>query len=324
MEIGPPRLPPELILQIIEAVLPSRPGAILSASHPATKTLLALTLVSRVTYEAASRLLRQRCVSLDSSPRLGTFLRCLPRLVPTLPPTLSLRGITTLYLRPFGRTLDDQPLALWVRELFCEVCDSLRRLVVDMPFATMDRWSDHLSVRRTLRDGFARLARLEEFVCVRDYPTLSMADDETDVWRLWPELRRLVLFKVPVDNHWFWWDVATLPQLDTVVLPRPRNVAGVNVKDEYFHKLARDDPLLSREIRLVLVDVEKEHVPVVTTRWAEIDPAGRMTVEVYDVPTAFYGDEDADDLCSDWVRQAARNGSLWEWKGAVVQQPGQV
>jgi len=105
-----------------------------------------------------------------------------------------------------------------------------------------------------------------------------------------------------------------------VVLPRPQNLEGTNVKDQYFHKLARDDELLSRHIKLMIVDVEKEQVPIVTSGWNHIDPDSKMTVEVYDVPTSFYGDEDPDPLCSEWVRQAAVNGTLWDWHGNTVRQ----
>jgi hypothetical protein len=319
-----PLLPLELILQVIEAVLPSHDSAIIPRKHSATKTLLTFTLVSRSTYVVASRLLRQRCVYLDSSRALGTFLRCIPRLWPSLPLVLSLKNITMLYLKPFTHTLDDQPIALWIRELFCEVCESLTRLVIDIPFASMDPFDDHLNVRKTLRDGFARLTKLEEFICIGDYPSLSMAGGETDIWRLWPELQRLVLFKVPMSNHWLWWNIATLPKLHTVIFPRPQRSKEYNIKDEYFRKLPPDDPLLKRKLRVMMVDTEMQYsnVPMNTTDWDEIDPDMWMRVELYTVPTAEYGRDDEWKLCSDWVRQAAVNGTLWEWEGDLAADAG--
>jgi hypothetical protein len=323
-----PRLPPEILQLIIESVLPSNPQALLPTSHSAARTLLALTRVSRATYTLASRLLRQRCLHVDSSRRLADVLLCMDRLVPTLPPTaLSLRQITSLYLAPFGGSgsgsgtgsLDDQPTAVWVRELLCEVAPTLRRLIVHMPFGSLDPFDDHLNVRRTLRDGFEQLTRLEEFVCLGEYPALSVPDrPTTDVWRLWPDLRRLALFGVPLDSHWLWWDVATLPRLQHLVLARPLNLDGTNIKDQYFHKLPRDDPCLARPIKVVLMGAAYEIATVDCSRWADIDPDGRMTVEQYDVPTAFYGDESAHELVTSWVRRGALNGSLWDWQGERI------
>ncbi|KAM6537071.1 hypothetical protein FALCPG4_003027 [Fusarium falciforme] len=313
-------LPTELLYHIIESVLPSNPRALIPPSHISTKTLLALTRVSRDTYRLATRLLRERCLYIDTDRRLADLLLCVPRLVPSLPPVLSLRNITSLYLAPFGESLDDQPTAIWVRELFCEVCETLRRLVVLMPFQSLDPLDDHLSIRRTLREGFERLHRLQEFVCLGDYPALSVPDSPTDVWRLWPDLERLTLFGAPVDSHWLWWDIATLPKLQHVILARSLNVEATNIKDEYFHKLPRDDAKLDRDIKIVLLDAGFVWRGVKTDRWKQIDPKKRMTVELYDVPTSFYGDEMPRELVTTWVRRGALDGSLWDWQGTVVEE----
>ncbi|CAM1506680.1 Fc.00g063210.m01.CDS01 [Cosmosporella sp. VM-42] len=313
-------LPPELLYHVIECVLPSNPYALVPPSHPSTKTLLALTRVSRDTHRLATKLLRQRCLYIDSNRRLADLLLCVPRFVPTLPPVLSLRNITSLYLAPFGENLNDQPTAIWVRELFCEVCETLKRLVVLMPFQSLDPLDDHLNVRRTLREGFERLHKLEEFVCLGDYPALSVSDGATDVWRLWPDLKRLTLFGAPANSHWLWWDIATLPKLQHVVLARSLHVETTNIKDEYFHKLPRDDTRLDREIKIVILDAAFVWRNVTTARWKEIDPKGRMTVERYDVPTPFYGDELPRELVTTWVKRGALDGSLWGWEGDVIEE----
>ncbi|KAG9257893.1 uncharacterized protein F5Z01DRAFT_670554 [Emericellopsis atlantica] len=313
-----PRLPPEILQLIVESVLPSNTRALLPTSHSAVRTLLALTRVSRVTYSLASKLLRQRCMYVETSRRLSKVLLCMDRLVPSLPPpSLSLRNITSLYLAPFETTLDDQPTAIWVRELFHEVSQTLRRLVVHMPFRSLDLPDDHLNVRPILREGFEQLVHLEEFVCLGEYPALSTTKASTDVWRLWPELKRLVLFEVPIDNHWLWWNVATLSRLEHVVLAKPTHLSGTNIKDEYFHKLPPDCPELKRQIRIVLYGVAYE-IPtetVDTARWNEIDPEERMTVERYEVPMPFYGDETPNELVTGWIRRGALDGTLWKSKG---------
>lgn len=243
------------------------------------------------------------------------MLLCLPRCVPSLRSTLLLRNVTGIYLAPFGATLDDQPTAMWVRELLCEVSETLRRLVVHMPFATLDRLTDHLNVRKILREGFEMLHGLQEFACVGDYPSLSLEDGQTDIWRLWPNLRRLALFNVPLDNHWLWWDIATLPELSCVVLARPQLLKETNIKKEYFHKLPRDDPRLEREIKILLMDVDCSASDVLSTDWKRHDPKNRMTIEVFEVPTAYYGDETAHEVVTSWAKRGALEGSLWGWDG---------
>ncbi|KHO00146.1 uncharacterized protein MAM_02069 [Metarhizium album ARSEF 1941] len=311
-------LPPELILQAMDCLVPCGRHVILPPKHIITKTLVALTTVSRATYTHASRLLRQHCVHIDSSQRLATYLLCVPRMVPTLPPVLSLGNVTSLYLGLFGAPLDDQPTAECVRELLCEVSDSLRRLVVHMQFSSLDPLEDHVSVRRTLREGFEQLTKVEEFTCLAEYPALSVPEAHTDVWRLWPDLKRLTLFGVPLDNHWLWWDIATLPELRHVVLAQPQRVDVADIKDEYFHKLPRDDPRLGRMMRIVLLDAAYKIGTVRTARWSEVDPEGKMEVETYEVPRPFYGDESDGELVTEWVRRGALDGTLWEWKGDRV------
>ncbi|UKZ88120.1 uncharacterized protein TrAFT101_003885 [Trichoderma asperellum] len=313
-----PTLPPELLLLIVEAVMPPNPHLLFPASNTTTRTLLALTKVSRATHAQATRLLRQRCMFIDSSRRLANILLCMPRLVPSLPPVLSLQHISELYIAPFRDTLDDLPTAQWVRELFCEVSETLRRLVVQMPFASLDPMEDHLSVRQTLRDGFEKLHKLEEFTCLEEYPMLSVSNSHTDVWRLWPELKRMVLFGAPVDSHWLWWDIATLPKLEHVVLARPVHLDAVNIKDEYFHKLPPEDVRLKRDIKIVLMDLAYELGTVRTEKWQEIDPEEKMTVEAFEVPLSFYVDDSPLEVVTQWARRSALDGSIWKLGGKRV------
>ncbi|TQN65861.1 hypothetical protein CSHISOI_09555 [Colletotrichum shisoi] len=309
------------------------PGAPLKEPPPAKRVghlaclaqrdagVVTFTLVSRSTYDFTIRLLRKRCMHVDSTRRLSLLLlSILSPPLRSLPPTLSLKCITSLYLSPFGRSLDDKPTAMWVREIFCEVCDSLRRLVVDMPFGSLSGYDDHLDVRPTLTDGFQRLSKLEELVCLRDYPALAFMPQTFTVncWSLWPKLRRVVLFRAPMSSHWLWYDVANTASLELVVLARPLDLGSANIKDDYHHMLKTHDYLAPRKLRVVLADVESDLAEVQTSDWAERDPEGLIAVERYHIPTSFYGDEETDELCCGWVKTAALNGSIWDWEGQPV------
>ncbi|RGP65316.1 hypothetical protein FLONG3_9292 [Fusarium longipes] len=298
---------PELHYHIIEAVLPSNPRTIIPPWHISTKTLVSLTRVSRSTRKVAMRLLLERCPYVDTSRRLELLL-CVPRLY--------LTNITSLYLTPFGNKLNDLPKARLVRKLFFAVRRTLRRLVIDMPSELVD---DHMNVRRILGQGFERLTKLHEFVCLGDYPVLSIQEAPTKVWDVWPDLRRLVIFGAPINNHRLWWHIATRHNLEQVILARPLAVEATNIKEEFFNKLPRDDKRLDRDIKITLLDAAFVCRKVNTWRWKEYDPEGRITVEVYDVPTSFYGDETPEELVAAWVRRGALNGNLWDWEGEVVE-----
>ncbi|KAH7162907.1 hypothetical protein B0J13DRAFT_23488 [Dactylonectria estremocensis] len=311
--IGRRTLPLELILHIIEDVVPSNPEIFLTPSHSSTKTLLALTRVSRDTYAPAVKLLRQRCVFIDSERRLTRLLVCIPRFTPGLSPALSLRSITSLYLEPFKETLGDKLTACWVRDLFFEVSESLQKLVVTMPFNSVDVFNDHEGVRKILRDGFESLHKLEEFVSIGDYPSLSLAEGPTDIWRLFHDLKRLTLFKVPLDNHWLWWNIATLSKLEHVILAQSRQTAGVNIKDEYFHKLPSTDARLDRDIYVVLLDEAGNWPNLNIQRWHEIDPKERMRIRIQSVCSDIEpgATQLLDDPVSAYVKDRVINGSLW-------------
>lgn len=348
---GLQKLPWELIFQVIASLVRDT-RTILRPSHPATKALLAFTLVCRATYPVAANLLRQHCVYIDNDRRLRDLIRCVEST------TTPLRPITSLFLAPFrGGNLDDQPTAIWVRELFCLVHPHLTRLVIDFPLRGLYPASDHLSVRKTLRAAFSLLTSLREFVSVRDELYLDVLEREwqqagpgreVDVWSLWPRLRRLALYNVDADDH-FWKTVRRAEGLDTVVLTRADGLDTVCMKTEYLGigtamadgaqaaggtgnndstatitatTTSNKNEPPARPLKVVLVNVENDQPVHLAGRWKwdKTDPGHLVQVSKYDVPTSFYGDEDAIELCQEWVKAAAVRGDMWEWEGPLIQQ----
>ncbi|KAJ4145081.1 hypothetical protein LMH87_003941 [Akanthomyces muscarius] len=336
VEVVPPaanraRLLPELILQIVDCVVPPNADTILPPSHISTKTLIALSTTSRITCKQAQRLLRQRCLYLDTRRRAESFLRCLQAATKdtATAPREDIR-LAAMFLAPFDRKLlDDVPTAKLVRALFYAVGGSLRRLVVRMPFATLHPVVDHLGVREILREGFAQLERLEEFVGLHEYPNLNLAASRAprlrteDLWNAWPELRRLVLFGAEIDDEKLWEGLARLPRLTDVVLARPRNVGVLDMKEEYFAAGAGvqekgEEFDAGKEMRVMLMDVSYDVQDIQTDSWEKRDPDGAMTVEVYEVPTSYYGDETEQETVAAWVSGGVWSGQIWDWRGEVV------
>lgn len=45
-----------------------------------------------------------------------------------------------------------------------------------------------------------------------------------------------------------------------------------------------------------------------------------MTIMTYDVPMVFE-DDDHYEVCRDYVKAGAENGTLWEWEGEIIPHP---
>lgn len=321
---GDPVLPWEIILVVIEELSPSNPKAILPASHKITKTLLALTLVSRATNPTASTLLWRHCLCIDSPRKANALARCLSH--PHEPSQDKLhsspRAIVSLYLGPFAEIdtdanhiaapLDDLSTATCVHEILLAAEPDLRRLVVDMPLRSLRPDNDARGVRPLLADAFDGLINLEELASIQDdlYVGTEPRQWWSDPWAGMDNLRRLMLYNPQLDG-WpcVWSEVSRLAlhHLEMVIwaradfdaynglnayenplLDQPTATNGVwlNARPVY-HSHHRRPPEL-QHITVVLVDV-KDHQPEFVAGsspdcWPTIDPEGRTRVLFSDAP----------------------------------------
>lgn len=242
-----PSLPLEIILRIVDCFSPDHPDAIFCASDESTKALVTLTRVCRAIYPAASRLLYQHCVYVDSGERALALVRVLESYAPSAFPWT----ITKLFLGPYANEnelsegnfptheddadsaqshtasspLDDRPLAICIRDLLTILAPALRVLVIDMPLRSLRPEDDVNSVRSLLRKGFSSLVNLEMFVSVRDELYLDILcprGDERPVWATcWPKLRCLSLYNVDFDTEGIWGWLVGKRQLEMAMFARP-------------------------------------------------------------------------------------------------------
>ena len=304
-------LPLEIILHVIDAFVPDRPGVLLPQSHSSTKTLLAFSLVCRGTYSLATTYLRRHCAYLDSQSRLRNFLLC------QTPSARNLQHVSSLYLAPFGSSLYDLPTAVLVHEILCAVAGTLTKLVIDMPLRSLWPADDHLNVRRTLREAFKRLTNLEEFVSVQDELFLRITDPEwgtrdVDVWTGWPRLRRMALYN-PDAVLGFWHSVGEMPMLESLVLTRADALEESCMKSPYFSRT-------QRPLKVIIANVASDQPQMIPRgAWNTVDPCMKFHASFFNVPTSFYGDENPSELCKSWVRRAAIRGTLWDWQGSLLE-----
>src|ERR1700733_9991989 len=204
------RLPTELLLHIIDSLIPSNPPVAFPASHIVTRTLLKLCLVSKTIHYAAIRLLFAHCVYIDSPDRLRLLQRTLVdhhlerafgSKIPWQSPldrddsdsNLETRHentpksfISSLFLAPFpDDTIDSPEIAPLVLGLCTTIGHYLTRLVIDIPLRSLRPEDDTNNVRPFLRAAFQEFVALEEFVSIRDELYLDVIKHTSEHSAVW-------------------------------------------------------------------------------------------------------------------------------------------
>jgi len=312
-----PFLPLELILYIIDFVAPSPPYPIvLPPSHPTTRTLISLLFTSRSIYPAARRLLYTYSLYISTPTALLTLYLTLS--TPQNTPLLT--HINSLYLSPFATSLDeDVPTTQTLSSLLHLFAPTLRRLVIDIPLRSLYPDDDHTRLRPLLRDAFSALTSLELFCSVQDelyldtvlYP-LSL--NQVPVWSLWPKLKTLALYNQDVRMDKFWAGLGKLKYLEAVVLTRSDGLEDLDFRREWEKHCGGDKN--ARDANFVFVNIQTHHR--LRGGLAYSEEKGKVGVWEVNVPTSYYGDDDAIELCQNWVRRkmlGGENVSNWMREG---------
>ncbi|KAH0020089.1 hypothetical protein KCU78_g6579, partial [Aureobasidium melanogenum] len=307
-------LPVELLDHIISFTIPDLDYLAYPASHPTTKTLLALCMVSKATNRTAKTLLYTHCLYIDKPWRLDLLLT---KSFSQSDFSIPVSRIETLYLSPFsGDTIRERKVVTQIAELFTFLGPSLKRLVIDMPLRSHYPEEDITDqLRPVLRRGFEQLVHLEEFCSVKDElylaywdPTSSQQahDDEVNdfMFEKWPKLRHLALYNQMLDSD-FTSALARMPNLEKVVLPRP----------DY----ELDEMAWSSDMAFLFGDRIQFTVVNTTDKPPEAGIRSmRCTIESSGVQSDtwkynFLKGDDIDEIFAvqDWSLQCVLNGSLW-------------
>ncbi|KAG5288323.1 hypothetical protein I7I48_10531 [Histoplasma ohiense] len=332
-----PALPNELILHIIRCLIPSPPPVAFAAPHPVTKTLLNLTLVSRLTSGTAKGLLLKHCLYIESSDRLAKLIHLRERSLVDLT-TAAPKG---LFLSPFPQeNLDFPSIAQNVSLLLSDIKRTLTRLVINLPLRYLRPEYDEHLVRPVLREAFSGLTALEEFCSMQDELYLDTDEHhlQPSVWPTWPQLRRLALYNACVDDATFVAGIKRCFNLTHLVLPRAdgifyqvpndpvgfgalaklKRVVVINTKRGFSHDLSFDedghaaakDTLLGR-LRSAWLS---HNVGQASVQMSEPDHFC-VAVEV-PIPPNLEQEGDSDiSLCQEWVGNRAVDGTLWDVTG---------
>ncbi|KAL4922505.1 hypothetical protein BDW62DRAFT_172655 [Aspergillus aurantiobrunneus] len=316
-------LPAELILYIVDCLIPSNPG------HLVTRTLLSLTLVCKLISKTARRLLIKHCLQIDSTHRLNRVLRrsALSTTRGNLPRQPSSIG---LFLSPFLDNLNVPSTVCQIDCLTNIICNSLTRLVIDMPLRDLWPEDDHQQFRPVLRAAFARLTQLEEFCSVRDELYLDTVEEiaEPEVWSFWPRLRHLALYNAAVHDSRFIKGLCQCPNLTHLVLVRPDGLPDKVPADRM------DKDFLPSFQRLIIVNSGSgfsQSTPFDQEMWEETfvgrlhtlrspgdgeigdsDLQAGSVVSYLSLRIPFGGEDDEIKLCQEWLSEQATSGRLWE------------
>lgn len=319
------RLPQEMVENMLDDLRPRRCPIALPASDIITQTVRCCLLLCKSTLPYSQRLLYESCLYIDSPWRLQALLRSYGALTMRSPAIFQqaesrrLASIS-LYLSPFpSEEITDMDTVKNVQTLFQLLSHTLRRLVIDMPLRSVDpeEPSGHLTMQ-CLRRGFEQLQNLEEFVSVRDelYTSTSVPRTAPQTWTSWPNLKRLALHNVLIDDS-FWNDLSKLPLLEVLVLTGPdgseeldmlvsklkdsTRVLIINTSDCHDLILRRNGEWFSRKYASA---VEAPDGSAKST--AE---NGEAILEIVSVSK----EDGADDIeaCQEWVKRHALLADLW-------------
>lgn len=211
--------------------------------------------------------------------------------------------------------MDNLPAAAWVRDLFGYTSDTLKRLIVDIPFGSLPPWNDHLNVGPVLHEGFQKLANLEEFVCTRDAVRLGYPDE----WREdggiksviynWPRLRRLALNR-PTCNVQFWECLADMRDLEKVVLTPAMTIIhrDFDLRRVYLERASSSLVVVLADVRASRRAPDADSASPATC--TDASDKERMRLMLYKIPMP--KKKTFLDTHSQWLMGTALSGELWD------------
>lgn len=320
----PIQLPPEVLEQVLQAILPVNVPVAFASNDTITKTLLSLSLTSRSLSPTACHLLYSHCLHIDSAKKLQLVTQsfgCLRVQNALCRPSIRPMG---MFLAPYHETIDVPDIADHILKLFGFVDDRLKRLIIDIPLRSLYPEDDVSLYRPKLQEAFLRLTALEEFCSIRDELFLATAVrfEQEQVWGSWAKLQRLALYNV--DTSWtpFLKALEQVTALTHLVLTRADGL-GDEIEVEELH-------IPQSLVCVIVVNIRESRpfgyidpsyptsflgqLPSVFKAAKENDGRARELQEIY-VPALNEKDlEDPITLCQDFVKHHACTGSLWNLK----------
>ncbi|KAI9927109.1 hypothetical protein ASPWEDRAFT_177569 [Aspergillus wentii DTO 134E9] len=345
-------LPPELIWHTLSLLIPADRPFALPPSHPATETLLNLTLVCKITHHIANRLLLEHCLHIKSGKSMDALLHGLldKQSIYSKATKHTTNQPKSMIIQIKGEGLPRSSIQNWkfrstmpMDELsrhahvfdgfFTRVGHCLTRLVLDSQFhfnVSGEQPGTPISVLARL--AFSRLTAIEEFVAVHmDIFSGSMdSDGLLPVWAHWPRLRRLALAHISVHSEKFLDGLRCCDALTHLVL-----VCPMWLNSAVTQTFSRQLPALQS---VVVVRVGGAHfqdpIPGVEDAFLKGSFLGYLRESLRDVPVRIsmlhvpvsprrpWSPEVASSRvcdswsCKKWLFHHAIHGSLWDLKSA--------
>ncbi|RTE76758.1 hypothetical protein BHE90_008769 [Fusarium euwallaceae] len=325
-----PYLPLELILQVLEASLPpGGPGRVFNPSCPDGQLLVAWTQVCRATYVPATCLLRKHFVYIDSITRLRNLLQCMAdsntlkaNTKPTLLPTIPLSSVSSIYLGLDRADMESPQIASLVRDLFTHIGQSLRRLILDLPWGRTppnDMVNTHL--HNMFSESFTALTGIEELIAVGGLPAVDRWSHVHHLCQQWSNLQRLAAFQVNLAEQGLWHNIARAHSLEQLVIAQPflLRLNTWNVKasiNEHWDPEFGGNSSCARPLSITIANHEFSPPIIDTSNDSLHDPQGLINVSSFDVPIADTTKARVDCICRDWLLQEAKQDTLWGNAGA--------
>ena len=312
-------LPVELYLNCLDQLVGTRDGRTPVAyepSHRVTRTLRALTLVSRTAYIHASRYLYTYCLYLNDATRHSCFRRTLDLDLGNHPLALEYgqagrneqlfteadirRHMTSLFISPARSercTVNRTPRIRLpqIIDLCMAIGSTLKRLAIDInPVYVPGLEQIIMKPYCSSRNIFLKMPNLEELIC---------SYDTSDYFSFPPpNLKRLAMTANDMEpSHLDFYFMQS--SLEMLFIIRPEVLTKRHI-DELFTRYN------GRHLDIVFVDLNNNHAtPRRTREWTADD---KVTIWEADVPVGFYGDDEDLILTDNWIWTHGVRGDLWE------------
>ncbi|KAL3435928.1 hypothetical protein BDV09DRAFT_184712 [Aspergillus tetrazonus] len=209
------QLPPELILLVIEALIPSE-SRILPPGHIVTRTLLSLSLTCKLTYPLARELLFTHCLYLNSGKRIEDVLNqsqlCRFGRYSPVGVDKGTRARSLFLAFPSPVTISLNSTDRQIDSLLSLFSTNVRCLIIDLPLRhLLFNDTENRRAQNVVYGAISRLEAVEEFCYLRDglgtapYRHTWLNRLDISAWSLgvtlvWPRLRRLALCNPAFDH----------------------------------------------------------------------------------------------------------------------------
>ncbi|KAI8649897.1 hypothetical protein NCS56_01440800 [Fusarium sp. Ph1] len=218
--------------------------------------------------------------------------------------------------------MESPQIASLVGDLFKHLGQSLRRLILDLPWGRTppnDTINTHL--HHMFSENFTALTGIEELIAVGGLPAVDRWSHVHHLCQQWSNLRRLAAFQVNLAEQGLWHNIARSHSLGQLVIAQPFlfRLNTWNIKasiHEHWDPEFGGNSTYAQPLSITIANHEFSPPIIDTTYDALHDPQRLINISSLDVSIADTTKARVDYICRDWLLEEAKQDTLWGDAGA--------